>query len=62
MGLKGWAACILGEKGEGQPWGGKEPYNLGIAEEVPGRAMGLLDWTVKEKSWRKERWVLYLSM
>lgn len=40
MGLKGWAAWILKEKGEGQPWSGKEPCNLGVAEDVLGKASG----------------------
>ena len=40
MGLKGWAAWILKEKGEGQPWSGKEPCNLGISEDVLGKATG----------------------
>lgn len=40
MGLKGWAAWILKEKGEGQPWSGKESCNLGISEDVLGKASG----------------------
>ena len=38
MHLKGWAAWIRKEKGEGQPWSGKERCNLGIAEDALGKA------------------------